>query len=81
MGANRQTPRTASRGFTVFFEAAERGAYYAHVPALDITTEGRTLKEAKEMVRDAIQGYLQAAKKLKKKIPNDVTVERFEVTA
>ena len=37
------------RSFTVLYEPAEGGGYYAHVPALDLTTEGRTLKEAKAM--------------------------------
>ena len=52
----------AVRSFTVVYERAEGGGFYAHVPALDLTTEGRTLKEAKAMARDAIGGYLEAAK-------------------
>jgi predicted RNase H-like HicB family nuclease len=47
----------AVRSFTVVYEKAEGGGYYARVPALDLTTEGRTLKEAKAMARDAIGGY------------------------
>ena len=39
----------AVRTFTVVYEKAEGGGYYAHMPALDLTTEGRTLKEAKAM--------------------------------
>jgi predicted RNase H-like HicB family nuclease len=48
---------------------------------LDLTTEGQTLAEAKEMARDAVQGYLEAACLLGKPIPADVTVERIEVTS
>ena len=54
------------RFFTVLYEPAEGGGYYAHIPALDLTTEGRTIKEAKAMARDAMAGYLEAAKLLGK---------------
>jgi len=69
----------APRSFTVVYEPAEEGGFYAHVPALDLTTEGQTLAEAKIMARDAIAGYLEAAKLLGKPIPADVTIERIEV--
>ena len=71
----------AVHSFTVVYEPAEDGGYSAHVPALDLTTEGQTLAEAKEMARDAVQGYLEAACLLGKPIPADVTVERIEVTS
>lgn len=61
----------AARSFTVVYEPAEEGGYYAHVPALELTTEGETLEEAEEMVRDAINGYLEAAKLLGIPIPYD----------
>jgi predicted RNase H-like HicB family nuclease len=50
--------------FTVVYEPAEDGGYYARVPALELTTEGRTIAEAKDMARDAIEGYLEAAQAL-----------------
>jgi predicted RNase H-like HicB family nuclease len=56
----------ATRRFKILYERAEGGGYYAHVLALGLTTEGRTLKEAKVMARDAIAGYLEAAKLLGK---------------
>jgi predicted RNase H-like HicB family nuclease len=62
----------AARSFTVVYEVAEGGGYYAHVPALDLTTEGRTLRETKSMARDAIRGYLEAAKLLGKPVPAEV---------
>jgi len=55
-----------SHSYTVVYERAEEGGYYAHVPALDLTTEEETLREAKRMARDAIEGYLEAAKLLGK---------------
>ena len=71
----------AVHSFTVVYEPAEDGGYYAHVPALELTTEGKTLADAKEMARDAIEGYLEAASLLGKPIPADVTVEQIEVSA
>jgi len=71
----------AVHSFTVVYEPAEDGGFYAHVPALDLTTEGDTLAEAKEMARDAIEGYLEAANLLGKPIPADVTIEQIQVTA
>jgi len=71
----------ASRRFTVLYEPAEGGGYCAHVPALGLTTEGRTLKEAKSMARDAILGFLEAAKILGKRIPEDVKSELVEISA
>jgi len=68
-----------SRTYTVIYEPAECGGYYARVPALNLTTEGRTLKEAKAMARDAIKGYLEAAKLLGKPVPADVAVEKIEI--
>ena len=76
-GGNALSPRS----YTVFYEPAEGGGYYAHIPALDLTTEGRTIKEAKAMAGDAIAGYLEAAKLLGKQIPADVKVGRIEVSA
>ena len=71
----------AVHSFTVVYEPAEGGGYYAHVPVLNVTTEGQTLADAKEMARDAIEGYLEAARLLGKPIPADVTIEQIEVTA
>jgi predicted RNase H-like HicB family nuclease len=59
--------------FNVLFDHAEGGGYYAHVPALDLTTEGRTLKEAKAMAQDVIAGYIEAAKLLGKRVPKDAS--------
>ena len=70
----------AVRSFTVVYEKAEGGGYYAHVPALALTTEGRTLKEDKAMARDAIGGYLEAAKILGKVVRGEAKMEQIEVT-
>jgi predicted RNase H-like HicB family nuclease len=52
------------RRCTVIYEPAEDGGFYAHIPALEITTEGETLEEAKEMARDAIDNTLECLKEL-----------------
>ncbi len=69
------------RSYTVVYEAAEGGGFYAHVPALGLTTEGVTMRHAKAMARDAVEGYLEAARELGKRVPKDVRVERLEITA
>jgi len=47
--------------YTVIFEPAEEGGYTVTVPALPgLVTEGDTLDEAKEMVKDAIKCYLES---------------------
>ena len=65
--------------YTVIYERAEDGGYYAHIPALDVTTEGDTLKEAKEMARDAIENTLACLRELKLPIPKEVATEKVGV--
>ena len=69
-----------TRRYTVVYEPAEGGGYYAHVPALELTTEGETLDEAKEMARDAIDGYVEAAKEIGKPLPEETEVESLVVS-
>ena len=59
--------------YTVIIEPAEEGGYLARVPALDdLTTEGETLEEIRYMAKDAIQGYLETARKNNLPIPQDL---------
>lgn len=74
--------RIASRRYTVVYQAVppEDGAgYYAHIPALDITTEGETLKEAKEMARDAIECYLETVRTIGQPAAAEAASEVVEV--
>jgi predicted RNase H-like HicB family nuclease len=73
--------RMASRSYTVIYESAEEGGYYAHIPALEITTEGETLEEAKEMARDAIENTVTSLKELNLPIPEEIGREQVEVGA
>ena len=67
----------SNRRYTVIYELAEDGEYYAHVPALDLTTEGETLEEAKEMARDAIENTLACLKELNMPFPEEVGSEEI----
>ena len=71
----------SSRKYTVIYEAAEEGGYYAHIPALDITTEGETLDEAKEMARDAIENTLACLREQNLPLPVEAGSEQVEVPA
>jgi predicted RNase H-like HicB family nuclease len=66
--------------YTVLFEPAEEGGYVVTCPALPgLVTEGDTLEEAREMARDAIQGYLESLRKDHQPIPPDRAPLREEV--
>ncbi|MCX8028264.1 MAG: type II toxin-antitoxin system HicB family antitoxin [Thermodesulfovibrionales bacterium] len=44
---------------TVELIPAEEGGYIVYCPELDITTEGDTIDEAIEMMKDAAVGYVE----------------------
>ena len=59
--------------YTILFEPAEEGGFVATCPALPgLVTEGDTLDEAREMVKDAIRGYLESLRKDGLPIPDDI---------
>lgn len=56
--------------YTAFFEANEHGGYTVTVPALPgLVTEGKDLKHARNMAKDAIRCYIEGLKKAKQRIP------------
>jgi predicted RNase H-like HicB family nuclease len=58
--------------YTVIFEQDESGIWLAHVPALNgITTEGDSLDEAKQMVREAIIGYIESLQMRNQPVPTE----------
>jgi predicted RNase H-like HicB family nuclease len=70
---NQNEGSMSERRYTVLFEPAEEGGYVATCPALPgLVTEGDTLEEAREMVRDAIRGYLESLHKDGLPIPEDI---------
>lgn len=40
----------------------ENGMYIAYVPQLDVSSGGKTVEEARRSIRDAVGGFLEAAK-------------------
>jgi antitoxin HicB len=71
----------SSRKYTVIYEPAEDGGFYAHIPSLDVTTEGETLDEAKEMAKDAIENTLACLREQNLPIPEEASSEQIEVRA
>lgn len=58
--------------YTAVFEPAKEGGYVVSVPALPgCHTQGETIKEAKRMVKDAIEGYLAVLKEEGLEIPRE----------
>ena len=56
--------------YTVIFERADEGGYVVVCPALPgVATQGETLKEAREMVKEAIEGYLEILREDGEPIP------------
>lgn len=44
---------------TVELIPAEEGGYVVYCPELDVATEGETIEEAIEMIKDAARGYIE----------------------
>jgi predicted RNase H-like HicB family nuclease len=50
--------------YTAVLDRDPAGGFVATCPALDgVVTEGDTIEEALEMVRDAVRGYLESLRK------------------
>jgi predicted RNase H-like HicB family nuclease len=70
--------------FNVVYEDAGEGWVYAHVPELpEVHTQGETLEQAREMVRDAISLVLQERRARGEPIPaaSWALVESVEIAA
>jgi len=58
--------------FNIILRPEPEGGFTALVPALPgCVTYGRTLVEARAMVKDAIAGYIESLRKHKEPIPTD----------
>ncbi|OHA03358.1 MAG: hypothetical protein A3J58_01305 [Candidatus Sungbacteria bacterium RIFCSPHIGHO2_02_FULL_52_23] len=80
MAKLRETIEQAEYSYTVLFEPAEEGGYVVTCPALPgMVTEGDTLKEAREMAKDAILCYLESMQKEGLPIPRDKTLRQNPV--
>ena len=56
--------------YTIIIQADEEGGYVAFAPSLPgCITQGETLEEARENIKDAIEGYLSVLKEDGENIP------------
>jgi len=69
--------------YSAVFEPAPEGGYVVTVPALPgLVTEGDTMEQAREMVKDAIRGYIEILVKHGEEFPlepHPASVERAAV--
>lgn len=71
-----------SREFGVILKPAEEGGYTVSVPDLPgCHTEGDTWEEAREMAKNAIEGYLQVLADEGRPLPKPARFERVKVGA
>ena len=71
------------RRYTAVYERDEAGFIYAHVPELpEVQTQGKTLEEARQMVRAAIDQALELRRERGEPIPSEgwAATELVEVT-
>ncbi len=58
--------------YTAFFEENENGILTITVPALPgLVTEAKNMKDAKVILEDAIDCYVEGLKKIKREIPTE----------
>ena len=70
--------------YLVYLQPAEEGGYIVSCPALPgCVTQGETVEEALEMVRDAIEGYIESLRKHGEPVPPGLEdeIEKVEVVA
>jgi predicted RNase H-like HicB family nuclease len=67
--------------FTAILEREDDG-YVALCPELDIASQGKTVEEARENLREAIELFLETAspEEIDERLHSDVYVTRLEVT-
>jgi predicted RNase H-like HicB family nuclease len=59
--------------YTVVFEEAEEGGYIASVPMLaGCLSQGETVEEARENIKEAIGAYLESLRKHDEEIPVEI---------
>lgn len=64
--------KTGRYRYTIMLRPEPEGGFTAPVPALPgCVTYGRTLKEAREMAKDAISGYIASLRNHNEVVPTD----------
>ena len=63
------------KNYTVILKSEPEGGYTAIVPALPgCVTYGKSVESAREMVKDAIEGYIASLKKHGEEVPEEESV-------
>lgn len=66
--------------YTVIIERDEDGIYIASCPAIQgCYSQGRTIEEAVENLKDAIKLHLEARKELGESLPVETAVDKVEI--
>ena len=79
---NHKTIKLPKYKFTIVVAKDENGAFIVYCPAIQgCYTQGDTLKEALENIKDAISLHIQARKDMGEEIPFEVMVHEIEVSA
>ena len=66
--------------FSVIYEEAPEGGYVVHIPALPgCHTQGETIEEAEENIREAIELYLESLKAHAEEIPKERKVFQSKI--
>jgi len=69
---SQKNKRTMSYHYTIILRSEPEGGFTAMVPALPgCVTYGRTMEEAKKMLKDAVVGYVASLVKHKEPVPMD----------
>lgn len=59
--------------FSVFYEAAPEGGFVVSVPALPgCRSQGETIEEAENNIKEAIEVYIESLKTHKESIPEEI---------
>jgi len=67
--------------FRIFIEKDEDGVYIVECPALKgCYSQGDTIEEAIENIKDAIRLHIEARKEIGEEIPFEVLVEEVEIS-
>jgi predicted RNase H-like HicB family nuclease len=60
------------KNYTVILKSEPKGGYTAIVPSLPgCVTYGKTIEKAKEMAKDAIEGYVTSLRKHNEDVPEE----------
>lgn len=74
--SHRKVVKANVHTYTVLFEPAAEGGYTVTVPMLPgVITEGDTLEEARDRVKEAIRGHLKVLRKHREPIPRETKAD------